>query len=601
MSSRKKTAPPAFRAVFAYVGRRWRDHRVLFAATAGAMLLATLTDVFMPVYAGDLINAVATRSPASLHAALKALAVIAALGVVQTAFRFVGFSAVVRLTIVMMGEMARESFFRVQRFASDWHANNFAGAIVRKITRGIWAVDLLNDTILLALLPAFAVLLGTSIMLGLRAPALGLLIGGGALLYVGATAIFQIKFVVPSAQLSNRLDTAIGATLADAISCNAVVKGFAAEAREDANLARVLAKWERRTNRFWMRGTFVGTGQSTSLTVLRVAIIGLALWLWWAGRATPGEVATVITAYLIVLGYLRDVGYHIANVQRSVNEMEDMVRLEEQAIGVVDQPGALPAAIVEGGIVFDRVGFAYGDHARPLFADFSVTIAPGERVGLVGHSGSGKTTFVKLIQRLHDVTAGRILVDGQDIAGVTQESLRGAIAVVAQEPILFHRTLAENIAYARPDATQADIETAALLANAHDFIVGLPAGYRTLVGERGVKLSGGERQRVAIARAFLADAPILILDEATASLDSESEALIQQAVERLMTGRTVIVVAHRLSTVRALDRILVFDQGSIVEQGTHKTLIARTGGIYRRLFERQALGLMTTQQGMDQT
>ncbi|MHB1304302.1 MAG: ABC transporter ATP-binding protein [Acidiphilium sp.] len=555
MFSRKKTAPPAFRAVFAFVGRRWRGHHVLFAATAGAMLLATLTDVFMPVYAGDLINAVATRSPASLHAALKALAVIAALGVVQTAFRFVGFSAVVRLTIVMMGEMARESFFRVQRFASDWHANNFAGAIVRKITRGIWAVDLLNDTILLALLPAFAVLLGTSVMLGLRAPALGLLIGGGAFLYVGATAIFQIKFVVPAAQLSNRLDTAMGATLADAISCNAVVKGFAAEAREDANLA----------------------------------------------RATPGEVATVITAYLIVLGYLRDVGYHIANVQRSVNEMEDMVRLEEQAMGVVDRPGALPAAIVEGGIVFDRVGFAYGDHARPLFADFSVTVAPGERVGLVGHSGSGKTTFVKLIQRLHDVTAGRILVDGQDIAGVTQESLRGAIAVVAQEPILFHRTLAENIAYARPDATQADIETAALLANAHDFIARLPAGYRTLVGERGVKLSGGERQRVAIARAFLADAPILILDEATASLDSESEALIQQAVERLMTGRTVIVVAHRLSTVRALDRILVFDQGSIVEQGTHKTLIARTGGIYRRLFERQALGLMTTQQGMDPT
>jgi ATP-binding cassette subfamily B protein len=213
-------------------------------------------------------------------------------------------------------------------------------------------------------------------------------------------------------------------------------------------------------------------------------------------------------------------------------------------------------------------------------------------VGLVGHSGSGKTTFVKLVQRLHDVTSGRILIDGQDIAGVRQASLRAQIAIVAQEPILFHRSLAENISYARPGATQAEIEQAAWLANAHAFISRLPKGYNTLVGERGVKLSGGERQRVAIARAFLADAPILILDEATASLDSESEALIQEAMARLMTGRTVIVVAHRLSTVRALDRILVFDHGVITEEGSHGALIRREGGIYRRLFERQAMGLL---------
>jgi ATP-binding cassette subfamily B protein len=209
----------------------------------------------------------------------------------------------------------------------------------------------------------------------------------------------------------------------------------------------------------------------------------------------------------------------------------------------------------------------------------------------VGHSGSGKTTFVKLIQRLYDVTEGRIVIDGQNIAHATQISLRSQIAIVQQEPILFHRSIAENIAYARPEASRDQIEHAARLANAHEFIARLPREYQTLVGERGVKLSGGERQRVALARAFLADAPVLILDEATSSLDSESEALIQEAMERLMSGRTSIVIAHRLSTVRAMNRILVFEHGRVVEEGSHEALLSRPHGHYKRLFERQSGGM----------
>lgn len=257
----------------------------------------------------------------------------------------------------------------------------------------------------------------------------------------------------------------------------------------------------------------------------------------------------------------------------------------------MDASDARPIAIEGGEIVFDDVTFHYGGHRAPLYDGLSVTIRAGERVGLVGRSGSGKTTFVKLVQRLYDVSGGRVLIDGQDIALATQQSLRSQIAIVQQEPILFHRTLAENIAYGRPGAGLEAIEQAARLANAHDFILRLPKGYGTLVGERGVKLSGGERQRVALARAFLADAPVLILDEATSSLDSESEALIQQAMERLMKGRTSIVIAHRLSTVRSLDRILVFDRGEIVEQGTHAVLASKPGGIYRGLFERQVVEL----------
>ena len=286
-----------------------------------------------------------------------------------------------------------------------------------------------------------------------------------------------------------------------------------------------------------------------------------ALWFWWQGRATPGDVAYVLTTSLVIQGYLRDIGMHIRNLQRSVNDMEELVEFHAEPIGVPDRADARPIRITGGEVTFDRVTFHYGGHATPLYRDFSAKIAAGEKVGLVGRSGSGKTTFVKLIQRLYDVNAGKILIDGQDVSRATQASLRAQIAIVQQEPILFHRSLAENIAYARPGAGMAEIERAARLANAHEFIADLPKGYATLVGERGVKLSGGERQRVALARAFLADAPILILDEATSSLDSESEILIQQAMARLMQGRTAIVIAHRLSTVRAMDRILVFERG----------------------------------------
>jgi ATP-binding cassette subfamily B protein len=279
---------------------------------------------------------------------------------------------------------------------------------------------------------------------------------------------------------------------------------------------------------------------------------------------------------------------HINNLRRSVNDMEELVAIHREQAGVVDRPGAEPIRVSRGEIAFQHVDFHYAGHATPLYRDLSLMIRGGERVGLVGPSGSGKTTLVRLIQRLHDLSAGCVRIDGRDIADVQQASLRSQIAIVQQEPILFHRTLAENIAYARPGASMEEIERAARLANAHDFIGRLPKRYATLVGERGVKLSGGERQRVAIARAFLADAPILILDEATSALDSESEVLIQEAMERLMEGRTSIVIAHRLSTVRALDRILVFDGGRVVEEGPHESLYRR-GGLYRRLCDHQGL------------
>jgi ATP-binding cassette subfamily B protein len=492
----------------------------------------------------------------------------------------------------MMSEITQSAFHRVQRFSSDWHANSFAGSTVRKITRGMWALDQLNDVILMALFPSLVMLVGTTVMLGLFWPVMGLVVGIGSIIYIAVTVTLSTTWVAPAASLANQWDTRMGGALADAISCNAVVKGFGAEDREESRLKLVVDKWRKRTSRTWNRGTLNGTIQNAMLLVLRASIIGAGLVLWQQGAVSAGDITFVITTFFVLQGYLRDIGQHVRNLQRAVNDMEELVNLDDQKLGIEDRAGAKPIAIKAGGIAFEHVEFHYGAHSKPLYDDLSVTIAPGERVGLVGHSGSGKTTFVKLIQRLHDVSGGRIAIDGVDIRDVKQASLRQQIAIVQQEPVLFHRSLADNIAYGRPGANRQQIIEAAKLANAHDFIERLPKGYETLVGERGIKLSGGERQRVAIARAFLADARVLILDEATSSLDSESEQLIQQAMERLMVGRTTIVIAHRLSTVRALDRLLVFDAGKVVEEGTHEQLVKRPEGIYRRLFERQALELI---------
>lgn len=583
-----------FKNVLGFTFSHWGRQPWRIATIALLALLSALADVLTPLYAGRLIDALAAgilNKAAAWDAVSSAFWILLALGLGGTLLRQLGFLNINKLSLKMMSESVSSAFYRVQRFSADWHANSFAGSTVRKITRGMWALDLLNDTLLIALLPSVAMLTGATVLLGMRWPMMGVVVGLGSILFVAVTVVLSLGYVAPAARLGNIWDTRMGGALADAVGCNAVVKAFGAERREDARLVRLIGRWRQRTSRTWRRLRVNGGVQGIMLVAMRAVILGAALLLWIRGLASVGDITFALTMFFMLQGYMRDVGVHIRNLQRSVNEMEELVLLEAQLPGIDDKPGAVPIVIQRGEIRFERVTFRYGTRATPLYNDFSTQIAAGERIGLVGHSGSGKTTFIKLIQRLHDVSGGRITIDGQNIANVQQTSLRSQIAIVQQEPLLFHRSLAENIAYAKPGASRAEIERAAKLANAHDFIAALPEGYEELVGERGVKLSGGERQRVAIARAFLADAPILILDEATSSLDSESEALIQQAMERLMVGRTTLVIAHRLSTVRALDRLLVMDKGRIIEEGSHDTLIHFENGMYRRLFESQALEL----------
>ena len=591
MTQSRTQGSQALRKVLSFTFRQWAGSKRLVTQVALGMAIGTLSEVVVPVFAGRLVDAVGKGSGAVREAAV-ALAAMASLGLVMLVCRHIAWSSIVPFTLRIMRNISQGAFYRVQRFSTDWHNNSFAGSIVRKITRGMWALDSVDDTLLLMMLPSVVVLVGTVVLLSFRWPIMGVVMGIGSIAYAAMSVLLATRVIAPASRLSNALDTRIGGVLSDSLGSNAVVKSFGAEAREDLRLAAVIERWGRRTRRTWMRHTWSGTSQYLLLWIVRTAVTATSLWLWWRGRATPGEITYVLTTYFVVHGYLRDIGQHVHQLQRAVNEMEELVNLFDEPLGVADAPDARPVHIRAGEVRFEHVTFQYPAQGAPLYRDLNVRIVGGERIGLVGRSGSGKTTFVKLIQRLYDVTEGRILIDGQNVSHATQGSLRSQIAIVQQEPILFHRSLAENIAYARPDASQAEIEHAARLANAHEFIARLPRKYQTLVGERGVKLSGGERQRVALARAFLANAPILILDEATSSLDSESEALIQEAMARLMAGRTSIVIAHRLSTVRAMDRILVFDHGRIVEEGNHEALLRRTHGHYRQLFERQSGGLI---------
>ncbi len=383
--------------------------------------------------------------------------------------------------------------------------------------------------------------------------------------------------------------------ITDAYTNIATVKLFS-HARREAGFARSAMQEFLQSVQVQMR---LVTGFEIVNHTLSMALIastaGVVLWLWIDGQVGAGAVAAATAMALRLNGISHWMMWEMAALFEHAGTVQDGINTLARPHSVVDRPDAKPLVVSRGEIRFEHVSFAYGGKVD-IIDDLSLAIRPGEKIGLVGRSGAGKSTIVNLLLRFYDTGSGRILIDGQDIALATQESLRAQIGMVTQDTSLLHRSVRDNLLYGRPDATDIDMIAAATRAEAHDFIAGLADrkgrhGYDAHVGERGVKLSGGQRQRIAIARVMLKDAPILLLDEATSALDSEVEAAIQGSLYRLMEGKTVVAIAHRLSTIAAMDRLVVLDRGRVVEEGDHRSLLAQ-GGLYARLWTHQSGGFL---------
>lgn len=567
--------------VLKFMARYWLRHPVLLACTIGLTLVAISFESAMPEVASRLMRVI-TDGERTGDRVWWAWAGFIAIFIGGTLSRNIAFRFWNPLAAKNMEEMTNEGFQRVQTFSADWHADTFAGSTVRRISRAMWGYDTVSDAVVLWMAPSIIVLFALTVQMLLKWPLVGAFAAVMAVLYITSNVLFANYYVRPANLRSVAMDSRIGGALSDSVTSNPTVRGFGAEAREEERIGIVTATWRERVLDTWTRYINVWLIHNLLLVLLQAGLSGLVIWQWTKGQADAPAVVFVILAFQTISSQLRQMGDWIRMTQKGLADAEDVANYAEMTPQIADRPGAPDFRPDVGEIVFEDVDFAYKSAENALYQDFSLRIAPAERVALVGATGSGKTTFVKLLQRLYDVQKGRILIDGQNVSAVTQGSLRRAIAVVPQDPALFHRTIAENIGYSRPGATEDEIVLAAKRARAHEFIAKLPKGYDTLVGERGVKLSGGERQRVAIARAFLADAPILVLDEATSSLDVETERDVQAATEELMKGRTTVVIAHRLSTIRGADRILVFQDGKVIEEGRHGELVD-LGGAYARL------------------
>ena len=488
--------------------------------------------------------------------------------------------------------LSRLCFDTLSNQSMTFHTSNFGGALVSQTSRFTSGYSQLVDVVVFSLMPMVTSIAATILSLAWQVPTFVLILVVMMVVYIAFVWVMY-KRILPLSERTSQAQNRLSGVLSDAVTNILAVKTCGREDFE-RELFDAADRDARSAETVSMRATMRRNFASSGIIVLIMAVVSVFMV---GGHAWFGiGASTLIMMFTYTYNLTMRLNYTSSMMQRinrALGDAAQMTQILDEPRLVEDAPDASELAVTDGAIDFEHLGFRYHDAAEDdrVFDDLTLHIPAGQRVGLVGRSGSGKTTLTKLLLRLDDVQDGRVLVDGQDISRCTQQSLRRQIAYVPQEALLFHRSIRENIAYGRPDATEEQIREAARQANALEFIDRLPQGMDTMVGERGVKLSGGQRQRIAIARAILTDAPILVLDEATSALDSESEALVQQALERLMHGRTSIVVAHRLSTVASLDRIVVLSNGRIVEDGTHAEL-SRAGGEYERLWDRQTGGFL---------
>ncbi len=580
------------------LGEVWRTYNRLlhgmrwpFVLAVVVVIIASASGIAIPwIY--KLLFDIVSSVPPSPTAVTQAIQVVVWLAVVSVSgffiWRISGF--LTAWAIPKASErLHQQSFSYLIRHSYRFFTDQFAGSLVRQLNRFVDSFLELHEMVQWEFIPLAMILTGAIISLTTRSMFLGGLMFVWVVMYLFVNyrlAIWKLKYD----EMKSEADSHMVGELSDVISNSLNVKFFAAYSAEEKRYGNAVGNFAHLWRFTWNLSEIITAIQVAFFIMLEIAIVYLAVRAWGAGSLTVGDLALIQAFIIQMIGKLWDFGRHVRRLFELSAQASEMVHVFETPHEVSDVKGAKALRVERGVIEFKNISFHYREELGVLHG-FHLSVQAGEKVALVGPSGAGKSTVTKLLLRLFDLTAGTIEIDGQNIAAVTLESLWRAVSFVPQEPILFHRSLGENIRYGQPKATEKEIIAAAKKARCHEFIRALPQGYDTYVGERGVKLSGGERQRVAIARAILKNAPILVLDEATSSLDSESELLIQESLAELMRGKTVMVIAHRLSTIMKMDRIVVMQNGKIIEMGTHQQLLEEVG-TYQRLWNIQAGGFI---------
>jgi ATP-binding cassette subfamily B protein len=564
-----------------YVRRHPWGHATVFLS----VLIAVVCAVSVQYGLKHLIDIIAA-GPAKATGLWLAFAVLCSLVAADSLlWRLAGWAAAYTF-VAVTGDIRRDLFGHLSGHSPSYFAERLPGALASRITATSNAVFTTENTGSWNVLPpVVAVVCSIAFIGSVNLTMAGALVGAAACL--GAMVYYLARRGTPLHRSFASKAAAVDGELVDVIGNMSVVRAFGAMFREQKRIAGTIGfeLAARRTSLIYLERLRLIHAVITATLI--AGIVAWGLLLWQHGEATVGDLVLITSLSIGILHCTRDLAVALVDLTQHVARLEEAIGALLIEHELPDRPNARPLRVGAGEVTFDQVRFAYPGRA-PVLRDFDLTIEPGQRVGLVGYSGAGKSTVLALLQRFYDVGSGRILIDGQDIRDVKQESLRTTMAIVPQDISLFHRTVLENIRYARPDASEEDVLAAADMANCREFIEALPDGFATMVGDRGVKLSGGQRQRLAIARALLKDAPILLLDEATSALDSESERAIQDALDVLMQGRTVVAIAHRLATLKSFDRIIVMDRGRIVDDGPPRVLALRPGP-YRDMLRRQQL------------
>ena len=582
-----------FFQVFKFILVRYKE----FPLWATLGLLGRITSIILwllpAIYYSDMINILSetqlARDPIAQHA-IWVLMVIFAIKLVNNSlvFRIYDY-AVVKLEMGMQQKLYDELFSHLHKHSYQYFVEHFSGTLVSQIRKTIWALERFTDMLTWNVLPFFLNVFLIVVIVARESWMIAL----GILIFITLFSLIQYRvtnWLQPYQEKANKLDSDLGGLLSDTIGNALTVKTFAAFDREAYSFSKLNLEATSARTKQYLIFNLMWMISLVAVVFLEIGAVRYALSLRGKGSLEIWMIVLVQTYILRIIDQVLSIGSVFRSFSRTVSEVGEWLEIIQTPREIQDIKHAPDLKVNEAKIRFQDVDFSYQD--EQLFQDLNFEIKPGEHVALVGASGSGKSTITKLLFRFYDIQKGQILIDDQNIAQVSQESLRSHISLVPQDPILFHRTIKENIAYANPNATDEEIHKAAKMAKCDLFINHLEDKYETLVGERGIKLSGGERQRIAIARAIIENAPILIMDEATSALDSESEKYIQEAMTEVLKGKTAIIIAHRLSTIMQMDRIIVMDQWKIAEVWTHSELIQNPDGIYKKLRTIQSGGFI---------